>query len=158
MSDPLDIRPDDLQGAATRALIRDHLRQMREISPEESCHALDVDALVDPSITVWSAWVGDELAGVGALAMMDARNAEIKSMRVAAPFLGRGVGRALLTHITAIARERGVEALWLETGSTPEFHPAVALYESAGFTRCAPFGTYVVDPYSIFLTRRLTAA
>lgn len=70
-------------------------------------------------------------------------------------FRGIGVGRALLEHITAEARERRMTSLWLETGSTDDFIPAQRLYESAGFTRCGPFEGYVDDPFSVFMTRTL---
>ena len=43
----------------------------------------------------------------------------------------------------------------LETGSAPAFAPARSLYESFGFTYCPPFGDYVDDPNSVFLTRVL---
>lgn len=155
MDAALDIRLDDLSGHATRELIAAHLNDMRDISPEDSCHALDVDALAAAEVTVWSAWDGEELAGVVALSMMDADNGELKSMRVAPSHLGTGVGRALLNHVLAVARDRRLVALWLETGSGAEFVPAIRLYESAGFTPCAPFGSYVEDPYSVYLCLRL---
>lgn len=151
----LKIRPDDLTGEAIRALIADHLRGMREASPPESVHALDIDALRAPGLTFWSAWVGEELAGMGALKRLDGRRGEIKSMRVAGSFLGRGVGRAMLRHIMAEAKVSGLGSLWLETGSTPAFAAAIGLYERAGFTRCGPFGDYELDPFSVFMTRTL---
>ena len=164
----LDIRLDDLSGEPTRALIAAHLSDMRSISPEESCHALDLSGLEQPSVQVWSAWVAgelagvglraggvDPLAGVGALAQLDEDNGELKSMRVADSHRGTGIGRAMLEHLIDQARRRGMSALWLETGSTPEFLPAQRLYESAGFARCEPFGSYVLDPYSLFMTKKL---
>ena len=108
-----------------------------------------------PDVTFWSAWVGEDLAGCGALKRLDDRRGEIKSMRVADAFLGRGVGRALLLFILDEARGRGMRSIWLETGSAEAFAPALHLYESAGFTRCAPFDDYVEDPFSIFMTREL---
>jgi putative acetyltransferase len=42
--------------------------------------------------------------------------------------------------------------LSLETGSWDYFQPAVALYRSHGFVECPPFGDYVPDPNSIFMT------
>ena len=151
----LEFREDDLAGEATRALVRRHLAGMQENSPAESVHAFDVDKLRAPGVTLWSAWSGDEIAGCCALKQLDATRGELKSMRVADGFLGRGVGRAMLTFLVEEARRRGMQTLWLETGSAPAFVPALKLYESAGFEGCGPFGDYVNDPFSIFMTRTL---
>ena len=149
----IEIRTDDLSGAATRALIAFHLDGMHDTSPPESVHALGIEGLRHPSITFWSAWIGAELAGIGALKTLDAQRGELKSMRVDDRFRGAGVGRALLRHIVAESRLRGMTSLWLETGSTAEFLPAKRLYESEGFVVCGPFEGYVLDPFSIFMTR-----
>ena len=155
MPTTIEIHHDDLSGDATRRLIARHLAGMHDSSPPESVHALDSEALRDPSISFWSAWVHDDLAGIGALKTMDAERGELKSMRVDDRFRGYGIGRALLRHIVAEARARGMRSLWLETGSTEEFLPAQRLYESEGFTECGPFEGYAVDPYSMFMTRTL---
>lgn len=155
MTVTLQIRIDDLSGELTRRLIAQHLSGMHDYSPPESVHALDIDGLRHPSITVWSAWNGDALAGVGALKQLDAERGEIKSMRVDDRFRGTGVGRALLHHIVAAARERGLASLWLETGASAEFAPARRLYESEGFALCGPFDEYRPDVHSVFLTRTL---
>ena len=149
------LRVDDLSGPAIRALIARHLGGMHENSPPESVHALGLEALKAPAITVWSAWVDDEIAGCGALKRLDDAQGEIKSMRVADAFLGKGIGRAILDHVVAEARRRGLASLWLETGSGEAFLPAIRLYESSGFARCGPFGDYVEDPFSVFMMRRL---
>ncbi len=151
----LVIREDDLSGAATIALIRRHLAGMHELTPAESVHALDLDALRGPGLTVWSAWRADDLAGIGALARMSEVDGEIKSMRVADAHLGTGVGRALLRHIMAQARREGLKALWLETGADEGFSAARRLYASKGFVDCEPFGSYRPDPLSAFMTRKL---
>ena len=151
----LTLRVDDLAGEPTRRLIARHLQGMHANSPAESVHAFDIDKLKDASVTFWSAWHGDEIAGCGALKQLTATSGEIKSMRVADDHLGQGVGRIMLEHIMAQARTRGMTRLWLETGSAPAFLPALKLYESAGFERCGPFGTYKPDPFSIFMTRPL---
>lgn len=151
----LAFRLDDLSGEPTRALIARHLAGMRANSPERSVHALDIDQLRASDVTFWSVWVGDEIAGCGALKVLDARRGELKSMRVADEFLGRGIGRAILDHLMTEARARGLESLWLETGSTPPFLPALRLYESAGFVRCGSFDEYWDDPFSVFMTRPL---
>src|SRR4051812_5561441 len=154
-TDTLTFRVDDLSGGATRALIARHLAGMRANSPPESVHALDIDRLRSPEVTFWSVWAGDEIAGCGALKVLDAHRGELKSMRVADAFLGRGIGRAILEHLIAEARRRAMESLWLETGSTEPFVPALRLYESAGFVRCGPFDGYTDDPFSVFMTRRI---
>ncbi|MEP6652144.1 MAG: GNAT family N-acetyltransferase [Myxococcales bacterium] len=155
MTLPLTFRLDDLSGGSTRALIARHLAGMRASSPPESVHALDVDKLRAPDVTFWSVWVGEEIAGCGALKRLDTRRGELKSMRVADAFLGRGAGRALLEHLIVAARARGLETLLLETGSGPAFVPALSLYESAGFVRCGPFDGYTDDPFSVFMTRAI---
>jgi putative acetyltransferase len=151
----LVFRVDDLSGGPTRALIARHLAGMHQHSPPESVHAFGVEKLLQPGVTFWSAWVGEELAGCGALKQLDAERGEIKSMRVADSFLRRGIGRAMLEHIVREARARGMTSLWLETGSAAAFAPALRLYESAGFVRCGPFEGYPQDPFSIFMTRSI---
>lgn len=155
MACSITFRVDDLTGAATRALIARHLAGMHANSPPESVHAYDIDKLRAPDVTFWSVWIGNELAGCGALKVLDERRGELKSMRVADAYLGQGIGRAILEHLMAEARTRGMESLWLETGSTPAFRPALRLYESAGFVRCGPFDGYVEDPFSVFMTRTI---
>lgn len=147
---------DDLSGEPTRALIARHLAGMRANSPPESVHAFEIDGLRQPDVSFWSVWLGDEIAGCGALKQLDAGRGELKSMRVADAFLRRGVGRAMLDHLIHEARARGLESLWLETGSSPAFTPALRLYESAGFVRCGPFDDYTDDPFSVFMTRSIS--
>ena len=149
------IREDDLKGGAVERLLREHLEDMHEITPPESVHALDLEALRSPGITFWSAWEGEELVGCGALKELDPRSGEIKSMRTAVDHRGRGVASEILEHIIGESRRRGYECLSLETGSMAEFAPARALYERYGFEYRGPFGDYTDDPNSVFMAKRL---
>ena len=149
------IRVDDLRGPEIRALLEEHLRNMYDITPAKSVHALDLEGLRAPEITFWTAWEGERLAGCGALKEIDARHGEIKSMRTPAASRRRGAGRAILAHILGVARARGYERLSLETGSFDAFIPARRLYESFGFADCGPFADYVEDPNSVFMTLQL---
>ena len=79
-------------------------------------------------------------------------------MRTARAHLRRGVARAVLVLILAEARASGCERLSLETGTMPAFAPARRLYEDFGFEYGAPFGDYVADPNSVFMTRLLRGA
>jgi putative acetyltransferase len=145
----------DLTRPAIHELLREHLRHMHELSPPESVHALDLDKLRAPDVTFWSAWEGSLLLGCGALKELDAKHGEVKSMRTPSALRRRGAGKALLEHIIRVARSRSYERLSLETGSHDAFRPAQRLYESAGFVYCGPFGNYVEDPNSVFMTLRL---
>jgi putative acetyltransferase len=149
------IRLDDLAGPEIRSLLEEHLRSMHELSPPESVHALDLAALRKPEITFWTAWYEGELLGCGALKELDPTHGEVKSMRTASARRRAGVGRAMLKHIIVEARMRSYARLSLETGSMEAFAPARRLYESFGFTSCAPFADYTEDPNSVFMTRTL---
>jgi putative acetyltransferase len=147
----MDIRTDDLTSPAVIELLAEHLRSMHAQSPPESVHALDLAGLKQPGIRFWAAWEGAELLGCGALRELDAKHAEIKSMRTARRHLRRGVAAAMLAHLITEAHRRGYRRLSLETGSMAAFAPARALYARFGFRYCDPFGDYVEDPNSVFM-------
>ena len=151
----MDLRLDDLRHPDVIALLQEHLDWMHRTSPPESVHALDLDALRQPDIAFWTLWDGEALAGCGALRALDATHGEVKSMRTAQTHLRRGVAATMLDHLLAEARRQGYARLSLETGSMDYFAPARALYARAGFRPCAPFGDYVEDPNSVFMTRVL---
>lgn len=151
----MEIREDDLTGNAIAHLLQEHLDDMHEITPPESVHALDLDALRSPNVTFWSAWKGDTLLGCGALKELDSTSGEIKSMRTAKAHQSKGIASKILEHMIEEARRRGYQTLNLETGSMIEFVPARALYERHGFEYCGPFADYVEDPNSVFMTKKL---
>lgn len=146
-----DIREDDLSGAPTRALLAIHLAGMQAESPPESVFALDLSGLQQPDICVWTAWDGDEIAGVAALRDLGGGQGELKSMRTHPDHLRRGVAAALLRHIIGQARQRGMTRLSLETGSGPAFDPALTLYRRNGFGNGEAFGDYRASAFNQFL-------
>ncbi len=149
------IRPAVFDDPRLRDLLRHHLETIAPTAPKESRHALDLSGLLHPSVTLWCLWQGESLAGIGGLKELSPEHGEVKSMRTAPDHLQRGVGRRLLAHIEATARERGYRRLSLETGAMAFFDPAVAMYRSAGFVDCQPFADYHPDPNSRFLTKSL---
>lgn len=151
----MTIVEDDLTGDAIIALLREHLTDMRSISPPESAHALDLDGLRAEDITFWTLWQGDDLLGCGALKALDSTTGEIKSMRTANAHRGEGVGSKVLEHIIAEAKRRHYSWLYLETGSMAEFAPARSLYAKYGFRYRAPFASYREDPNSVFMEKAL---
>ena len=145
------IREDDLSGEAIRTLIGLHLSGMHACSPPGHVCALDLSGLAAPEVTLWTAWAGDALAGMGALKTLQDGSGEVKSMRTHPDFLRQGVGAALLEHIIAQARARGLSRLSLETGSGPAFDAALALYRRRGFTDGEAFAGYVRSDFNQFL-------
>jgi putative acetyltransferase len=151
------IVPSDFTNPLVIDLLRTHVTTARAATAAGSAHALDLTGLQQPDIQCWTLWDGDALLGVGALKRLDRRHGEVKSMHTAKLARGRGVGGAMLRHIIASARADGLTRLSLETGSWPYFHPAHRFYKSHGFVESGPFGGYVLDPNSIFMTLDLTA-
>ena len=143
---------DQLSGAAVQALVALHLAEMHQNSPACSVHALPADKLREPGVTFWSAWLGADLAAIGAMKELDPARGELKSMRAAPAFRGKGLGEAMLLHLIAAARTRGYRRLSLETGSGEAFAPAIGLYRKHGFVECGPFADYGEDPFSTFMT------
>ncbi len=154
MSD-ITIGPDDPGTPDVLQLLEEHLRDMFATSPAESVHALDVDGLRAAAISFWSVRDAEGLLlGVGALRLDDGW-AEIKSMRTAHAARGRGVAATMLAHLLDEARRAGCSAVMLETGSQDYFAAARRLYARHGFVETGPFGTYVEDPSSTFMSRRV---
>lgn len=146
---------DTPANVAVQALLARHFELMRASSPTESCHVMEPDALLERDAVLFAARDGDNVLGVGALTVIAPEHGELKSMHTVAEARGRGVGRAVLATLIAEARAQGLTRLSLETGSAEMFAPARALYAAHGFEECPPFGTYVLDPLSVFMTRTL---
>ena len=149
------IRIDDLSGDAPQSIVREHLAGMLHNTPIESVHALPLDKLKQPNITFWTAWIGSELCGCGALQTLDAQHGEVKTMRTRAKFLRNGIGQTVLSHIINHATETGIKRLSLETGSSEVFLAARAMYLKNGFEICGPFGDYKLDSLSVFMTKHI---
>jgi putative acetyltransferase len=149
---PGRIAVDDPRRPDVRALLARHRAFALMETPPEHSFALDVAGLLDPAITFFSFREDGSLLGIGAIKHLDPRHAEIKSMHTAEAARGRGVGRAMLTHLLDIARSRGLRRVSLETGTMAAFAPARALYASAGFVPCGPFSDYRPSEDNCFMT------
>ncbi|MBO9465152.1 GNAT family N-acetyltransferase [Tropicibacter sp. R15_0] len=137
------------------ALLARHHADMRAGSPEESCHVMTGDELRAAGAQVFALRDGDgQVQSIGALKPFG-QAVELKSMHTAREARGLGYGRKMLTHLLQAAKDQGAQSAWLETGSQEAFAPARSLYHSAGFEVCPPFGEYVEDPLSTFMTKML---
>lgn len=146
---------DDLTSPETIQFLEEHVRQLRELGPPESTHALDLDGLRAPGVVFWTAKDAERVVGSAALKALDDTHAEVKSMRTAADQARRGIATRLLETVLEHARDAGFRRVSLETGAEPFFAPARALYARHGFIECEPFADYRPDPLSVFMTREL---
>jgi putative acetyltransferase len=136
------ISVDDPRKPEVLVILQRHLTFCLSETPPEHSFALDADGLLDPAVTFFSYRDGGTVLGVGAIKELDAAHAELKSMHTAAEARGRGVGRAMLAHLLAVARSRAYRRVSLETGTTPGFAAARAMYVNAGFETAEPFSDY----------------
>jgi putative acetyltransferase len=151
----ISIRIDDLSSSASQSIVKEHMAGMLANTPIESVHALPLEKLRQPNIKFWTAWIGSELCGCGALQTLDTQHGEVKTMRTRAKFLRNGVGQTVLTHIINHPTERGIKRLSLETGSSDAFSAARSMNLKNGFEICGPFGYYKLDPLSVFMTKHI---
>jgi len=149
----MEIILDDLSCKEIAEFLQEHIDDMKTTSPPESKHALGLDGLRSLDVTFWSVYEQGSLVGCGALKELSSYHGEIKSMRTAKSSRGKGVASTLLKHIFLVASSRGYKKLSLETGSMQFFEPARKLYLNHGFQVCAPFGKYIEDPNSVFMSK-----
>ena len=151
----LSIEPANFEDPSLRAFLEAHLADMAPQSPLESQHALDLAALRQPTVRLWTAQKDHRIVGTCALAVLEPGHEELKSMRTDPDFRGQGVASRLLFHALEDAAQRKLSRISLETGAMEFFAPARSLYRKHGFKQCQPFGSYQEDPNSIYMTRIL---
>ena len=122
-------------------------------TPIQHVYALDASKLFSSDITVFGARVNGELLGVGALRVLGAKHAELKSMHTLAKSRGLGIGKAMVKHIEEFAKNHDIERISLETGTSEPFKPARMLYSSIGYLECEAFGDYVLSEDNICMTK-----
>ncbi|GMN02077.1 GNAT family N-acetyltransferase [Erythrobacter sp. MTPC3] len=149
------IQSDDLTSADVLGLLQYHLDEMHQWSPACKVHSLPPERLRQEDVTFFAVRDGERLAGVGALKHLDEKRGELKSMRAAPDYRGKGIGKLLVRHFIHIAKDRGYTWLGLETGRTEQFKPAIQLYKAHGFSECGAFADYTSDEFSLCMERYL---
>lgn len=151
----LAIAEDDLTGEDVCALVALHLAGMYAESPADKVNALPLERLRQSGVTFYAARVHGEVAAMGAIKHLDETHGELKSMRAAPAWRGKGAGEAMLVHLLEVARARGYTRVSLETGRTDAFAAAAGLYRKHGFVGCEAFADYAVDDFSMCMTLAL---
>lgn len=122
--------------------------------PPEGHFGTDITGLKLPDITFVVARRDGVAEGCGALKWFGDDAGELKRIFVSDAVRGLGLGRRIMARLEAVAAERGVKWLYLETG--PLNTEAVTMYRRLGYVECGPFADYAANPYSLFMTRKLT--
>jgi putative acetyltransferase len=143
-------QPDSLDA---RELIDELESHLAALYPSESRHGYSVDKLVREGVAFFVIYHDDAPAGCGGIQLLGTDYGELKRMYVRPQFRGLGLGKAMVEHLCAHAREHGVKVIRLETGIHQR--EAIGLYERMGFTRIEPFGDYREDPLSCFYEMRI---
>ena len=133
-------------------LLTKHFIELRAVSPEDSCHVLDIAGLKDPAIKFWSLWDENNLLGSGALKFLDKNHGEFKSIRVADKFRGKENGLKVINHLINEAKKLNIRRLSLETGAGDFFLAARKLFLKCGFETCEPFSDYKKNINSVYMT------
>jgi putative acetyltransferase len=139
-----------------RELVKDLNAYLNPLSPRKFQFQMTVEQMDGPATTLFVA--RDEsgrAVGMGALKVETADVAEVKRMFTRPDMRGQRVGSAILAAVEALARQKGITELKLETGEGAGFEPAQRLYTNSGFTRCGAFLDYPDSGYSAFFEKRL---
>jgi putative acetyltransferase len=146
---PIRIIEVDPKGADALALLHEAANEARKLYPEH--FAVDAPWPVNPPTPERGVYLlgyqeGNPVA-CGALRPIDGVCVEVRRMFVTAAARRKGLARVILRELEIRAAGFGYTVMRLETGNRQL--SAMALYETLGFKRIAPFGAYVNDPLSI---------
>ena len=152
----------EIEHAATqevRELIGELNRVLEAGYADDQRHGLAVEQIFQPNVRFFLARLDGTVAGCGGVALFD-DYAEVKRMYTREFARGRGLAKALLRRIEAVAVDYGAKMLRLETGIHQR--EAIGLYEGVGFQRCGPFGPCAEMParaieLSLFFEKSLSA-
>jgi putative acetyltransferase len=139
-----------------RAMIAALNAYLQPLTPPEFQFQLTVEQMAEPTVTVFVAR-DEEGRAVGMASLKEHGDGlgELKRMFTVPDMRGRRVGSELLGCVEALARERGVARLALETGEAPGFEPAWRVYERGGFSACGAFLDYPDSGFSRFYEKTL---
>jgi putative acetyltransferase len=125
------------------------------LTPRQFQFPLTIEQMAEPAVTLFVARDGGHAVGIGALKDHGDALGEVKRMFTLPEVRGQRVGALLLRQIEALARDRGITRLVLETGEGPGFEPAWRVYERGGFEQCGAVLDYPDSGFSRFYDKKL---
>lgn len=143
-------RPDTADAVQ---LIAELGRYISPLYPHDSEHGLSPEEMAREGVAFFILRSDGEPAGCGGIWLRGTDYGEIVRMYVRPAFRGKGLGKRLLGHLEAYARDSGIRVLRLKTGI---FQPeALGLYERLGYQEVPPFGEYRAHPLNRYYEKQL---
>jgi putative acetyltransferase len=154
----LDIRLAPAPTPEVAALVGELNAEMGALYTAEQQHGLALDAIFQPHIRFFLAWLDGVPVGCGGVGFFDGF-AELKRMYIRPSARGQGIADALVARLARESVAAGHDLLRLETGSRSL--AAIRFYERSGFAPCAAFPPYGSMPASaiatsVFMEKRLS--
>ena len=140
-------------------LVEAHWFEMGELYGDTGPCLFRPSDVYGPGAVFLAAYEGLNAIGCGALRQMvrddvlSPGEAEVKRVYVRPSHRNRGIARQIMEALEALAPSMDYKVLTLETGSLQPF--AVRLYRNMGYSDSDPFGEYIDDPRSVFLSKIL---
>ena len=139
-----------------RVMIEELNAFMNPLTPGEFQFQMTAEQIAESNTTLFVARGGEgEALGMGALKVHGAGLGEVKRMYTRPAARGIGIGWKLLRQVEALARDKGLRELKLETGEAPGFEEAWKIYERSGYSVCGAFLDYPDSGWSRFYMKKL---
>lgn len=99
---------------------------------------------------------GENILGCGAVRVMedDGQYGELKRVFIKEAYRGQGLSKQLIIALERFLIDRSISVMRLETGIYQL--EALGLYKHLGYQIPEPYGIYALDPFSIFMEKKLT--
>ena len=98
------------------------------------------------------AYDDDKLVGIGAVKLFG-HYGEIKRIYVQKKIRGTGAAALILSGLEAYNRIQNKQLVKLETGRLQ--FAAIRFYENRGYAETGPFGSYQINPMSIYFQKKI---
>ncbi len=139
-----------------RRLVSELNDTMIPLTPREFQFQMTVEEMAEATLTLFVARDdAGHAVGMAALKEHGGGLGEVKRMYTLPQVRGQRIGSRLLQRIEALAREKGLSRLVLETGEAPGFEAAWRVYERGGFARCGAVLDYPDSGWSRFYEKAL---
>ncbi len=120
--------------------------------PAESNHLDSLEVLRTKNVIMLGAMENNTIAAIGAVKIFEDYG-EIKRVFVPDINRGKGLAKIIMSELEKILIEKAMTYAKLETGIHQ--HEAIGLYLKLDYHYCKPFGSYLPDPLSVFMTKEL---